>query len=207
MKKLFLIGLVALGFTVNSNAQDVDFGAKAGLNFATINGDETDRTNMKTAFHLGGYAEIMLSDDFSVQPELLYSMQGTKIDDSYTELGVSVKEETDIKIDYINIPIMAKYYVSEGLSLEAGPQFGFLISAEADSDVTVGGQTQSATIDLKDNLKSLDFGFNVGIGYKLDTGINFGARYNLGLSNVNDNDQEGLKNQNGVVQLSVGYTF
>lgn len=192
MKKSFLIiAIIVFGLT-NLNAQEVKFGAKAGLNLASITGDETDGIESRTAFHVGAVAEISVSDKFSVQPELLYSAQGAK--DSFEGIDV------DAKIDYLNLPIMAKYYVAEGFSLELGPQVGFLLSAKAEG----GGES----IDFKDETKGIDFGANFGVGYKLESGLNFGARYNLGLSNINDGeDSDDFKNQNSVIQLSVGYFF
>lgn len=191
MKKVFLVfAIVTLGFTVN--AQEVTFGVKAGLNLASIAGDDTDGLDSRTSFHVGGVAEISISEKFSVQPELLYSAQGAK--ESFEGIDI------EVNLDYINLPIIAKYYVSEGFSLEAGPQVGFLMSAKAKAE----GQSE----DLKDFVKGIDFGLNFGVGYKLDSGLNFGARYNLGLSNINDGEgSDEFKNQNSVIQFSVGYFF
>ncbi len=192
MKKLFLLAaVVVFGFS-NVNAQEVNFGAKAGLNLASIAGDDTDDLDGRTAFHVGVVAEIAISDQFSVQPELVYSAQGA----TTSEEGIDV----DINADYINLPIMAKYYVAEGFSIEVGPQVGFLMSAKAKAE----GEEE----DLKDFIKGIDFGANLGIGYKLESGLNFGARYNLGLSNVNDDeDSDEFEIKNSVIQVSVGYFF
>ena len=96
---------------------------------------------------------------------------------------------------------MAKFYAAEGLSLEIGPKIGFLLSAKAEGK----SEGNSVSIDFKDESKSVDFGANFGIGYKLDSGINFGFRYNLGLISVSEEDSEDLKSN--VLQLSVGYNF
>ncbi len=206
MKKLILIiAIVVFGLT-NLNAQGVTFGAKAGLNLASISGDETEDIEGRTGFHVGVVAEISISDKFSVQPELLYSAQGAKsnYEDAFE------KDEATIKLDYINLPIMAKYYVAEGFSIEAGPQIGFLMNSEADYDYIDKEDpefSESGTEDLKDVIKGMDFGFNLGLGYKLESGLNFGARYNLGLSDLWDVDTGGVKNQNSVIQVSVGYFF
>lgn len=199
MKKLMLMGAFAVFGLSNVNAQDdsasklkVTFGAKAGVNFATVGGDETGGTSSRTAFHVGGVAEIAISEKFSVQPELLYSAQGAVRDFE----GVDV----DVKLDYLNIPIMAKYYVADGFSVEAGPQIGLLLSAEADG----GGETE----DLKDSISGIDFGLGIGAGYKMESGLNFSARYNLGISNINDFEgSDDISNQNNVFQISVGYFF
>jgi len=216
MKKIFTIAAIAVLGMTSVNAQDVNFGAKAGVNFATVTGDETDDFESKTGFHVGVVAEIMLSDKFSFQPELVYSSQGTKISESGTEdfggITYQYEEEATRKLDYLNLPLMAKYYVSEGLSIEAGPQIGFLINSEAEYEysATYEGTTESEseTEDLKDYTSSIDFGFNFGLGYKLENGLNFGARYNLGLSNINDFEgSDDVKNQNAVFQVSVGFFF
>ncbi|MEM5540005.1 porin family protein [Olleya sp. AS48] len=207
MKKLFTIAAVAVLGMTSVNAQDINFGAKAGVNFATITGDETDGIESQTGFHVGVVAEIMISEKFSFQPELLYSAQGASdtFEDEFD------KEEYTIKYDYINLPLMAKYYVAEGFSIEAGPQIGFLINSEAEYEYTnkeFPEFNESETNDIKDFTNSIDFGVNFGLGYKLESGLNFGARYNLGLSNVNDGEgSDDLKNQNAVFQVSVGFFF
>ena len=184
MKKLLFIAAIAVFGLTNTNAQDVKFGLKAGVNFATIAGDDSGGIDSRTAFHAGGMVEIMISDKFAFQPELLYSAQGFQV------------EGIDAKIDYLNVPLMAKFFVAEGFSLEVGPQVGFLVSAK------VGPE------DVKDFVKGIDFGVNAGLGYQLDNGLNFSARYNLGLSNINDGEgSDDIKNQNGVFQISVGFLF
>ncbi len=184
MKKLLLVTAITILGLAHVNAQDVEFGIKGGLNFATITGDNTSKNQTVTAFNFGAMAEIKISDKFSLQPELLYSGQGYDTD---------IDTEGIIALNYLNIPVIAKYYVTKKLNLEAGPQIGFLLS------------TKGGTKDYKDLFKTTDFGVNMGIGYKLDSGLNFGARYVLGLSNIND--AGGTTNKNGVFQLSVGYFF
>lgn len=195
------------------NAQQISFGAKAGLNLASISGDDTDDLDGRTGFHVGAVAEFSLSEKFSLQPELLYSTQGAKFEDSGS-IGTDLffEEEFTIKLDYIILPIMAKYYISNGLSIEAGPQLGFIVSAKEDFEIseTINGQTSSVSeeIDIKDEINSIDFGVNFGLGYKLVNGLNFAARYNLGLSNISDLEgSDDFKIQNSVIQFSVGYSF
>ena len=189
MKNIFFIPMFLFGIgTAQVEAQDVQFGLKAGVNLATITGDVSGDFDSRTSFHLGILSEIEISEMFSFQPELLYSSQGIK-DDIFDE---------KIKLDYMNIPLMGKYYISEGISLEAGPQIGFLLSAKSDID----GEEE----DIKDSLKGIDFGLNFGLGYKMNCGLSFGARYNIGLSNFNNEDGLGSV-KNSVFQISVGYFF
>ncbi|GAA4952281.1 hypothetical protein GCM10023314_27140 [Algibacter agarivorans] len=185
-----------IGLT-NTYSQEVSFGVKAGVNFSDITGDDTASFSGLTAFHIGVVSEIMISETFAFQPELLYSAQGSDWKDDFE--GETF--EGTVKLSYLNIPLMAKYYVAEGFSLEVGPQLGLLLSAKDEYDSTED--------DIKDDLKGLDFGVNFGLGYKLDNGLNFGARYNLGLTDGNDNpDSLGDSSyKNSVIQVSVGYFF
>ena len=141
----------------------------------------------------------MISDKFSFQPELLYSQQGFNEDFSLADLTA----ENEIKLSYLNIPLMAKYYITDGISIVAGPQIGFLLSAdnEFSSTTTFGGVTEmtSGDEDIKDAVNSIDFGLGFGVGYRLDNGLNFSARYNLGLSNINDFEgSDDIKRQNNI---------
>lgn len=195
MKKVMLFSAIALLAFTTAHAQGVIFGARAGVNFATINSDNFDSFDGRTSFHLGVVSEIQLGETFSFQPELLYSSQGS----DYSDPDFS----GTVKLDYLNLPLIAKYYVAENFSLEVGPQIGFLLSAndEGESD----GFTYDE--DIKEFIKGIDFGINFGVGYKLDSGLNFGARYNLGLSDVNDDYEEGGTYKNGVIQAYLGFFF
>lgn len=175
------------------------FGPKAGVNFANLSG--LDNSEMKTGFHVGAVAEIKFNDKFSIQPEIIYSSQGTKYTTTLIPNGTV---ESKINNDYINVPIMAKYYIVDGFSAELGPYVGFLVKSE--------GKIGDNTIDFKDGYKSVDFGLGVGLAYDLPMGVFVGARYNLGLSKANEDVPAGLTVQaddikNGVIQVSVGYKF
>lgn len=187
MKKLFTVTMVLVAFSIN--AQNVRFGAKAGLNFASmITDDADDDLDGRTAFHLGLTAEFEMSDSFSIQPELLYSGQGLSENDSY--------EEYTTKLDYLTLPVMAKFYVADGFNFEVGPQIGFLLSADDNGD------------DISDLLKKTDFALNLGTGYKLDSGLNFGLRYSMGLIDVPDApESQDIDFKHSVLQLSVGFNF
>ncbi|SHM70113.1 porin family protein [Polaribacter sp. KT 15] len=193
MKKVLLaVAILVAGLT--ANAQEVNFGAKAGVNFANVSGEDVEDNITRTSFNVGAVVEFEITDKFSIQPELIYSAQGAKLE-----------EESDIdltlKLDYLNVPVIAKFYAAEGFSLEFGPQVGFLLSAKAKAKI--GGD--SGETDIKDEFETVDFGLNFGAGYKLDSGLNFSARYNLGLSNVAKESESSVKNS--VFQISVGYFF
>lgn len=176
MKKIMFIAVVAFFSTTALTAQTT-FGAKAGVNFASLTGDDVEDLESLTSFHLGLIAEFMVSENFAIQPEVLYSAQGAK--------------EGDLKLnlDYLSIPVMLKYYVSNGLSIEAGPQVGFNVKSEMEGE------------DIED-IKT-DIGAGLGLGYTLAQGLFFQARYNFGFSDIHDD----IAAKNSVMQLSVGYRF
>ncbi len=206
MKKITLsiLGLLAFGYV---SAQDggTRFGVKAGLNMANLGGDIED-ADMMMGFHVGGFAEIMLTDEFAVQPELLYSMQGAKSEYSESFGGLDFNVEEKLKLSYINIPIMAKYYVTESFNIHAGPQVGFLLSAKAEYEMSGAGASESGDEDVKDDFKSIDFGLGLGLGFTFAENFEVGARYNAGLSNIVE-DSDDYKVNNSVIQVSFAYKF
>lgn len=198
MKKVFYTLIAALSITVGAYAQtpDVHFGFKGGYNLSSLGGDVQNNKSI-SGFHLGGFVEIPVSQRFAIQPEVLYSRQGSKFDYGY------LNDDAKLKLDYINVPIFAKYYINEGLSVEAGPQIGFLVKGELDSN--------NVDVDIKDNLKTVDVALGVGLAYKLNSGLFFSGRYNFGLTNIGDDNSiysAGLnKAKNNALQVSVGYRF
>jgi hypothetical protein len=174
MKKLiFLTVLVVLGMTV-SNAQTETktttfrWGPTAGVNFSGASGD-VDDIDSRTGFRAGVVASLEISELFSVQPEVVYSMRGWK------------EQNLTIKIDYVEVPIMADFEVVDGLSLQGGPIIGFNISAEL-----VNGMT----VDIQDDVESISFGFAIGAQYELPMGLFFNLRYDMGINNINANDND-----------------
>src|SRR2546428_5292704 len=187
MKKIYL--LAAMLISGATMAQGVKFGIKAGANFANntmTSGGMTITPSSITSFHAGAFLTAGFSK-FAIQPEVLISSQGFKTDGG--------KESTL----YLNVPLMVKYNVVGGLSLEAGPQVGLLLSAQTKP-------TNDVSFDNKDNYKSLDLGANLGAEYVLPVGLLFNARYTYGLANL-AKDQQDFSYKNKVFSLGVGYRF
>ena len=203
MKKVLFIAVVVLLGLGNVNAQEVKFGTKVGLNLSNFTGD-LDDSDSKIGFNIGAFAEISLSDKFIFQPELLFSSQGAKFEESDNNFSF---EET-LKFNYLNMPLMIKFAASDKFALEFGPQLGFLLSAKSKFEQTFDGETFSEEVDIKDSVKSIDFGLNFGASFDVAENIMIGARYNLGLSDITDGeDSEDFKVQNAVFSFSVGYRF
>jgi opacity protein-like surface antigen len=170
---IFIAALFIFSFTGYTQT----YGIKGGINFADLSGADADNAEGITGLHLGVIAEFSIFDNLSFQPELLYSAQGAKIDDA------------DHKLGYLTLPVMAKFYLNDKLSIHAGPQFGLLIS-------------ENNEVKEADNNKT-DFGISGGIEYNLWEGLFIQGRYNSGLSDISDN----VEVKNSVIQLSVGYMF
>lgn len=183
MKKLIftlsLIGLVTAGAFAQLSG-----GLKAGVNFANQK-FESDGISFSpdglVGFHAGAYVNIAPSEKFSIQPELLFNMVGSKVEDS------------EFKMSYISIPVMFKYSPAPIFNIQAGPQFGFLMGAKLDDE------------DFKDNFKGLDLGVGIGAGVDLPMGLNFTLRYVLGLSDIGDGELSEVTVKNNVLQASIGY--
>ncbi|MBL4745473.1 MAG: PorT family protein [Flavobacteriaceae bacterium] len=199
MKKIFLTAMVAVLSVVSIHAQ-ASFGVKAGVNLSNFTGDVEDNSSL-TGFHIGGVVEIKLSDKFSLQPELLLVSQGASFEYDDGEFYSS-----DINLTYLNIPVMAKYYVMDGLSLEFGPQIGVLLSAKNKGTVKYLGEVTSFDNDIADDIEKIDLGLNFGAGYTLENNMFFQVRYNLGLLNISE-ESDYFKMKNSVFQFSVGYKF
>lgn len=193
MKKIVLF--LGILFCVQTNAQSskreegIVLGVKGGLNMSNFMGDIKDQS-MRTSVHLGLLAEIIVSDNFSVQPELLYSGQGSS--------DKSAPGFRRIKLDYITLPVLGKFGLTDKLSFEAGPQLGFLVSSKYKTD---------ETNNKIEGIKTLDFGLNAGLEYELSNGVIFQGRYNLGLTDTGITGDSNKRASNSVIQFSIGYLF
>ena len=196
-KSILFIAVMIMSTTFVAAQESVYFGAKGGLNFSTFSGDgfsdfEED-SKARTAYHLGLLAEIPVSARFSIQPEVLYSAQGYDI----TELENA--EDIEFQLDYVTVPVLAKFYVVNGFSLEAGPQFGFLVKNEIDSG------DGSITLD-DDNYKNFDLSIGLGASFKFNKFFIYG-RYNAGMTDIYETNGVDIDAKNSVIQAGVGLLF
>ena len=200
MKKLVLLLFAGIAFAT-ANAQQIEFGAKAGLNLSTItvsNGFNGYSYNSLANFNAGAFLKVHLIRSFSIQPEVYYSGQGFKADDGS---GGLYSEH----VNYVNIPILAKFSHRSGLYLETGPQFGIKLSA-TDKENGVSQDVSSA-------YHSADFSWAFGAGFKIPMSpVGIDLRYNVGITNVandayygNGYGQYGVRN--GVFQLDLTFVL
>ena len=202
MKKIMMIAALMVA-TVSAKAQfepgTFSLQPKAGFVLSSVSGDGS---KFKPGFTAGLEGQYQINNWFGLSAGLHYAAEGAKsknLDDYKLNLG------------YINIPVMAKFYVTKGLSLNAGLQLGFLTSAK--EKYSNGGI--SFDNDIKDACNKVDFSIPLSIAYEFPFGLAFEARYTGGLTNVikkSDLKAEGVKtrwddDKNEVFMLTVGYKF
>ena len=201
MKKTVLLVAVALmGFVSNSFAQESwSFGVKGGVNFSTVTGDYFNDPSHRTAFNVGVLAEIPVANRLSIQPEVLYSAQGYDFASIDEDNIFDIDDNIEYQLDYIQVPVLAKVYVTDGLSVQAGPSFNFNVNEEIDYSPTENG----GDIELEDQVKDFEIGGAAGLEYKLNSGFFIQGRYTYGFTEVFD----GSDAHNSVWQAGIGYQF
>lgn len=193
MKKVLLsLGLLA-GIAGAAQAQEIRFGVKVGANLSNVSGDDTDEFKSLVGLNAGVAANFAFSELISLQPELLFSMKGAKLEEG--------GDKIESRLNYLDLPVLLKVN-ADGLFFEAGPQVGFLLSQK--TTVDIGGQTMTST--ETEGTRKVDLGYVVGLGYQLSSGPSLGLRYNGGISDLSD-PSGSSKQRNSVFQLQLGYMF
>ncbi len=189
MKTKFYL-LVAAGMIISgATFGQTKFGAHAGINISNERakaGDVTVSATAKVGLTLGAFAEFNLSDVFAVQTEINFSQMGAKDGD--------LKEN----LNYISAPVLAKFRFG-GLGIYAGPQIGFLLSANDKLD----GERASVT----SSFKTIDFSAIGGAEYTFAEKFILSARYQLGLANTLSDTSLGAKLVNNGATITLGYKF
>ena len=180
MKKLFTI-LCAATLTLSMSAQ-TQWGATAGLNMANVSEGDGD---MKPGVHIGISADVLLSDAMSLKTGALYSMKG------------STSGDVSLNINYIEIPCLLSFAVSDQMSLMVGTYTGFLMGANASG----GG----FSLDLTDAMSGIDFGIDVGAGFAVSEVISINAGYQIGLTALDKDGAGDSKNSN--IHIGMTYSF
>ncbi|OGX88957.1 porin family protein [Hymenobacter coccineus] len=200
MKKTLLATALLAVTAAAAQAQSPSFGIKAGASLTNMVGDGTTGFDYKNkfGFHGGFVANLPLSDVFSIQPELLYSMKGYKISGVDPFGDLDNRRET---LHYIDVPVLARINAG-GLFFEAGPQFGYLVATKFTRDGNANYPAGSS--NNRDSYKAIDFGYAAGLGYQLPAGPGIGLRYNGGFKNVQEY-YNGRGVRNSAFQLYLTY--
>ena len=213
MFKKILFTAILFITAISLHAQKFSFGVKAGANLANVTGYNNSGFdwdyNSKAGFHGGIVGQYQISEKFGLQSEVIYSMQGAKDGyDPFYDVNFDTKE-LNLNLEYINVPVLAEYGITSGLTAQLGPQIGFLIHPEQEVEYTYNGEDFKLDSTLNDATKTVDFAIAGGLEYTFDMGLFVDARYNLGLTTFSENrGGEVLSDsKNSVLQFSVGYMF
>lgn len=180
-------------------AQDPGFGLKAGLNASNFRSQDNSDYSVLIGYQFGVYGYIPISERIGFQPELVYSLQG------------AASDIVDAGLHYINIPLMFKFYVADGLNLQIGPYVGFLVGESFSSDLA-----DFDSEGMADSFEGFDVGGQAGVAYELDGGFNFGARYIYGFADINKGYDETFDGDpvvfspdisSDIIAFWIGYTF
>lgn len=191
--KTKLLTLITVLFISQAMMAQFHVGIKAGANISKIDG-KSFKEEFNYGYHLGGFAEIGIGKSFSLQPEVLFNQYSTKVDSNYKHIYQNVFNpayQSDLKLNYLSVPILLSYKLLGPIYLQAGPQFGVLIN---DHKTLLENGSEA--------FKKGDFSMLAGAQIKLSK-IRITGRYAVGLNNINDiDDKDKWKNQ--VIQLSLG---
>jgi hypothetical protein len=212
MKKLMMIAAMMVA-VLSANAQNevgqVTLKPTVGMNLATMT--KVDNSKMRVGLTAGVEAEYGVAENFGVTAGLFYSMQGVKSKEGvipFSILGINgeVKGTQTMKLDYINIPILAQYYIVKGLAVKAGIQPGFCVSKKLKTEGTVstaGGSEKISSDDkITDGVNGFQFAIPVGLSYEYESFV-LDARYNIGVTKaLKDSDP-----RHSVFQITLGYKF
>ncbi|QNP53333.1 porin family protein [Hymenobacter qilianensis] len=203
-------------------SRGVQFGLRAGVNVADWSGDAVqsvldvaELTNgavtreMKPGFHAGLFATLPLGSHFAIEPGLIYSEKGTQLAgrvpfEQFDFLNTRVTATA--RMAYIDVPVLAKAYLTRGLYIYAGPQASYLVSNKVRVEAgALGFSAFKQDFDVRNQFRELDFGVVGGLGYQFDSGLGLSAGYDYGLSSLDKNDR--FDAQNRVIKASVNFSF
>ena len=188
----FVIGLLItfMAAVPGVHAQQHEFGIKGGISPYTLTLTGSDDQKIRPRAHIGFMARFQLHPDEAlfIQPELIYSLQGTRISNS----------DRMITLDYIQFPVLFQFEPAEGLRVQGGPHLGFLLTARSDHN--------GAAEDLSRKIRSRDVGLTAGLSYTFrPVGVGVDFRFNQGLRIISD--QSDLRSRNMGFQIGVFYLF
>jgi hypothetical protein len=201
--------LLSLLFGDKLNSENVEFGLDGGVNFSTMSNFESSKK--LTNFNLGFYFDIFLKEQWYLSTGVL--VKSNVGIDKLTENDVAFLDPTTVysdsgsysqKISYFHVPITIKYRFKNHIFINAGPQVALRTKAKLIFDADKGTKTVEINTDNRDLFARLEVGIMTGVGYKLKQGkgMNVGAKYFFGLTNVIKHDS--FKSKNSSFYLAVG---
>ena len=195
MKLNLLLLLIAALSLSNLQAQSIHLGIKGGANVNKLTGQSfTDKFSF--GYHIGGFIEVGIGNKFSLQPEVFVSQVKQDTSSQFRTIYNNVlgTARSNIELNYLNIPLLVGYKVSNILTIQAGPQYSILMN-----------QNENLLQNGKNAFKQGDFSVLGGVQLVLSKFRLYG-RYAVGLNNLNDIDKKDeWKSQS--LQIGIGLTI
>lgn len=181
--KLLFASLVAgfMSFTsVQAQDKTASYGFKGGLNFSNLYTDNVDDNNVLTGFNAGLYAKFPITNSIAIQPEISYTTKGAELvyDNAFAQ-GTA-----KFNINYIEVPVLLVMNITDNFNVHVGPYAAYMVSGKTTNDSNFG--SSQAELDTND-FNKFDAGLAGGVGIDLDV-VNFGVRYNYGLTRIGKED-------------------
>lgn len=210
MKKLILSLAVLASAAGVANAQTgIKVGLKGGFNLSTYSGGGSKGTEYKAGFAAGPFVNFGVSDNFSIQPEFLYSQKGASQDNVTYPSGTSTINVTrKDALGYLDVPIMFRYNIGEdgkGFFVELGPQGSFVLHRRQFVEDGSGNEVAGSRITTTDPLNKVVLGYVGGLGYQITSGLQLGLRYTGDFTQINKDAAYNI--HNSVFQFQAGYAF
>lgn len=236
MKKYFytlLLSTLSIAAVAQTPLSIKNYGVKAGINLSNNSyelsrGEYVSDNRARIAYHAGVFVQLGITEKIAVQPELLYSAQGNRWTDTENSRNAVTA------INYLNLPVMVQYEVTDRLLLEAGPQVGYLLSAKykwedtaefvlnsdfvnlivpagggGGNELTVGGGSRESN-DVKPYFNDIDLALGIGASYRVNGRLRACIRYTHGLMNVDNNERSSEINtvmKQRVTMVGLSYAF
>tara|TARA_R110000850_G_scaffold277086_1_gene422374 strand:- start:106920 stop:107531 length:612 start_codon:yes stop_codon:yes gene_type:complete len=192
----FVCSIIALSFSFLVQSQEFQFGAKGGINIASISFSDSDySTSSVIGVHVGAFGKFSIDEKLAIQPELFFSTGGNTWSISNVE--------GEINTTHLTLPVLLQYSITDALYAEAGPQYSFLLSIKQSIN---DGESE----DIKEFYKSGAFGLGIGIGYNLESlvsGLSANVRYTTDLTDINDVEVDAGSLKSNMFQIGLAYTF
>ena len=202
MKKIVITLLCVIIASGAAMAQKkFTFGPKVGVDLTHFWGKDLPH-GMQFNYQVGAFMEYRFNDKISIAPEVVFAAQGGKMDARDYVEGFHGSADFYFNFNYINVPIMLKFYAIPKLSIDFGPQVGINVYSKGTAKAQADGASASYTKEF-DGVKSIDFGVGLGATYNITNDVFVQGRYTMGLTKVFEDGDV----YNGNIQLAIGYRF
>ena len=209
--------------TPTSSGSGVRFGFRAGLNLSDVQGDAvqtftslagytpdgTITRQMRPGFYAGLYATLPISPSFAIEPGISYSEKGTVLQGKVPVPALdflNTKLTGTARLAYVDVPVLAKVFITPGFYMYAGPQASFLVSGKARVEAgALGFSAFKQDFDISNQLRKVDFAAVGGLGYQFENGLGLSAGYDYGLTSLDANNR--FNAQNRVIKVGLNYSF